>query len=172
MTGNIPFCMVLNALHQRPHAAASIRGSSAYPTISGSVYFYQMACGVLVAAQVTGLPDTPSGSPHRFYAFHIHSGSGCGGTETDPFADAMTHYNPRDTSHPNHVGDLPPLFGNHGYAFQVFFTDRFSVCEIIHKTIIIHSGVDDFTSQPSGNAGEKIACGEIKVFRSQAFSFR
>ena len=40
-------------------------------------------------------------------------------------------------------------------------TDRFFVDEIIGKTIIIHAHLDDFTTQPSGNSGEKIACGEI-----------
>ena len=164
MTGNTPFHRMLNVLNHRPQAAASIHGSSKYPTISGYVYFYQMDCGVLVAAQVTGLPNATSDSPHRVFAFHIHSGPQCSGTKTDPFATALTHYNPGGVSHPNHAGDLPPLFGNHGYALLVFFTDRFSVCEIIHKTIIIHSGLDDFTSQPAGNAGEKIACGEIRAF--------
>ena len=167
MTGNIPFHTMLNVLNQRPQAVASVHGSSEYPKISGCVYFYQMACGVLIAAKVTGLPDAVSGSSHRVFGFHIHSGSQCSGTKTDHFSAALTHYNPEGISHPNHAGDLPPLFGNHGYAFQIFFTDRFSVCETIHKTIIIHSGPDDFTTQPAGNAGEKIACGEIKtLFRT------
>ena len=163
MTGNISFHRLLSVLKQRPHAVASIHGSHVYPTISGCVYFYQLDGGVLVAAQVSGLPDATTGAPHRVFAFHIHSGPQCSGTQADPFADALTHYNPEGVSHPNHAGDLPPLFGNHGYAFQVFFTDRFSVREIIHKTVIIHSGPDDFTSQPAGNAGEKIACGLIKA---------
>ncbi len=165
------FPMMMNVLNHNPHGAASVYGSSKYPEISGCVYFYQMDHGVLVAAQMTGLPNAASGSPNRIFAFHIHSGSRCSGTEADPFADALTHYNPRGVSHPNHAGDLPPLFGNHGYAFQVVFTDRFSVGEIIGKTIIIHSGPDDFTSQPAGNAGEKIACGEIKSFGSHDMTF-
>ena len=48
-----------------------------------------------------------------------------------------------------------------GYAFSAFLTDRFTVKEIVGRTVIMHSSPDDFTSQPSGNAGEKIACGEI-----------
>ena len=39
---------------------------------------------------------------------------------------------------------------------------RFTVEEIVGKTVIIHSNADDFTTQPSGNSGEKIACGIIK----------
>lgn len=164
MIGMVPFHRVVNVLNRRPQAVASMRGSDKYPSISGYVYFYQMDRGVLVAAQVAGLPDAVSGSPHRIFAFHIHSGAPCSPTHTDHFAAVGGHYNPAGVSHPNHAGDLPPLFGNHGCAFQIFFTDRFSVREIIHKTLIIHSEPDDFTTQPSGNAGEKIACGEVKLF--------
>lgn len=62
---------------------------------------------------------------------------------------------------PYHAGDLPPLFGNQGYAFSAFVTDRFAVREIVEKTIIIHSKPDDFKTQPSGDSGEKMACGKI-----------
>lgn len=79
----------------------------------------------------------------------------------DPFADAMSHYNPNDCEHPHHAGDLPPLFGNDGFALLLFLTSRFSVDEIIGKTVIIHDQPDDFTTQPSGNSGTKIACGVI-----------
>ena len=92
---------------------------------------------------------------------HIHSGMSCTGNKTDNFADAMTHYNPDNCPHPYHAGDMPPIFGVNGTAFSVFLTDRFSVKEIIGKSVIIHANPDDFTTQPSGNSGEKIACGII-----------
>lgn len=57
---------------------------------------------------------------------------------------------------------MPPLFSNRGYAFQAFLTDRFTVLEILGRTVIIHDGTDDFTSQPAGNAGARIACGVIR----------
>ena len=41
-------------------------------------------------------------------------------------------------------------------------TDRFTISDIIGRTVVIHKSPDDFTTQPSGNAGAKIACGEIK----------
>ena len=34
--------------------------------------------------------------------------------------------------------------------------------DILNKTVIVHSGVDDYTSQPSGNSGERIGCGLIQ----------
>ena len=45
---------------------------------------------------------------------------------------------------------------------MIFLTERFNIDEIIGKTIIIHSNPDDFTTQPGGNSGTKIACGLIK----------
>ena len=85
------------------------------------------------------------------------------GNAEDPFADALTHYNPNDCEHPNHAGDLPPLFDNSGYSFQTVLTNRFTVKEIIGKTIIIHAMPDDFKTQPSGDSGMKIACGKIRT---------
>ena len=141
-------------------AIARIAGSIAYPDIKGYVRFTQMKNGVFVSAEVSGLPcERQNGS--CIYGFHIHSGESCGGNETDPFADSDGHYNPDGSMHPYHAGDLPPLFGNHGYAYMSVFTDRFSVNDIIGKTVIIHKNPDDFTTQPSGNSGEKIACGII-----------
>ena len=165
MTETIPFHKIMCVLRREPQAVARVHGNREYAKICGDVYFYQMADGVLVAARVTGLPKPTQEAPGRFFGFHIHSGSRCAGTSEDPFADTLGHYNPDDTSHPNHAGDMPPLFGNRGFAFQVFFTNRFCVQEILHKTVVIHSRPDDFTSQPAGNAGKKIACGQIKAFR-------
>ena len=78
------------------------------------------------------------------------------------FANTMGRYNPDMCMHPYHAGDMPPLFANNGHAFMMFLTDRFTINEIIGKTIILHSEPDDFHSQPSGNSGNKIACGVIE----------
>lgn len=141
-------------------ASAQVRGSEAYPNLIGSVTFRQMQSGVLVTAEVRGLPSGGK-CDRRIFGFHIHGGGECSGNSSDPFADAGAHYDNADCPHPYHAGDLPPLFGNHGYAYMSVFTDRFTVREIIGKTVIIHDMPDDFTSQPSGNSGKKIACGRI-----------
>ncbi|MDO5397366.1 MAG: superoxide dismutase family protein [bacterium] len=141
-------------------AAAIIRGSSAYPQIKGKIVFLQKSSGVLVTAEIYGLPPGQKCRPGIF-ALHIHSGTGCSGNSNDPFADAGSHFNPGGCEHPYHAGDLPPLFGNNGYAYMSVFTNRFTVSDIINRVIIIHKNPDDFTTQPSGNSGEKIACGKI-----------
>lgn len=156
------FFRFVNLLRGRPHASAFVRGDSEHPLLGGQVRFYQTPRGVIVSAEVWGLPAPANPCQTPVFGFHIHSGNSCTGNESDPFANAMAHYNPGDCPHPHHAGDLPPLFGNNGYAFSVFLTNRFTVREIIGRTVIIHSNPDDFTTQPSGNSGMKIACGVIR----------
>lgn len=149
---------LFSTLSQTSDAEAVIRGSREYPAISGRVRFYRTDPGTVVFAEVRGLP-----CKEAIFAFHIHEGNVCTGNESDPFLDVGAHYDPKGCMHPYHAGDLPPLFANRkGLALSVFLTDRFSVQEIIGRTIIIHDKPDDFSKQPSGNAGQKIACGIIR----------
>lgn len=152
----------LRILQQKPSTVATVCGSEEYTNIKGKISFFQTNCGVLVMSRVTGLPKMKSACKEGIYALHIHSGCSCTGNENDPFADALTHYNPTEREHPYHPGDLLPLWGNNGCAFQVFLTDRFCVKEVIGKAVIIHLNPDDFKTQPAGNAGKKIACGIIR----------
>ena len=150
-------------LEKRPHAAAQIHGSAEYPQIRGSARFYQTTLGVLTVLDVAGLPTPQEECKSPIFALHIHKGEACTGDADDPFADAMTHFNPQNCPHPYHAGDLPPLFGCSGRAFQASLSDRFTVPEILGRTIILHAAPDDFTPQPSGASGKKIACGEIQA---------
>ena len=147
---------------QRPQAIARVMGSDKYPDINGTVWFYTTVAGVLVVADIKGLPRSAEKCDKRIFGFHIHSGSSCGTSVNEPFSEAGTHYDPDGCEHPYHAGDMPSLFGVGGNAFSAFLTDRFSVSEIVGKTVVIHAEADDFTSQPAGNSGERIACGEIK----------
>lgn len=151
----------LPRLLRQPDARASIAGSEEYPMLRGVMNFYQNENGILIATDILGLPIQPP-SKRGVFGLHIHEGSSCTGNEYDAFADAMMHYNPLQMPHPFHAGDLPPLFStSRGDAFFIFFTDAFRLEDIIGRTVIIHSAPDDFTTQPSGNSGEKIACGVI-----------
>ena len=133
----------------RPDAIARVSGNNSAPCLYGSVKFYTMGRNVLVVADICGLPKTDT----DFFAMHIHEGLDC--------ENSLSHYDPDNRKHPLHAGDLPPLMSCGGYAFTSVLTDRFRIPEVIGKTLIIHSRPDDFHSQPSGNAGEKIACGII-----------
>ena len=143
--------------HPCPQATAQLTGSAAAPALSGAVHFCQMSQGVLVTAHVSGLPrDNAEG----FFALHIHEGTGCTG---DSFANSLGHYNPSGAPHPSHAGDLPPLLSNGGTAYLSVLTNRFRLAEVLGRTAVIHSGPDDFRSQPAGTPGTKIACGVIRA---------
>lgn len=136
------------------NAIAYIKGGENAPRLSGEIRFYQRKNFVLIVANVKNLPKTESG----FLGFHIHEGNSCSGTD---FEATKGHFNPDFTDHPNHAGDMPPLLYVKGGAYLAFTTDRFTVSDIIGRTVVIHESPDDFTTQPAGNAGKKIGCGEI-----------
>ncbi len=153
----------LSLMSQKPNAIAKIFGSPNYPDLDGTAKFYETDAGVVVISLISGLPESDDVCKEPVFAYHIHEGTSCSGNGADFFADAKTHYNPNSCPHPYHAGDMPPLFSANGLAFSAFLTDRFSINEIIGKTVIIHDSPDDFTTQPSGNAGTKIACGVIEA---------
>lgn len=144
---------------KHPDAVALIRGSAENPQLSGCIQFYQEHGAVLVVADIHGLPQN---SETGFFGFHIHEDKACAGPG---FSETGSHYNPLSAAHPMHKGDLPPLLMCKGNAYLTVRTDRFSVKDIIGRTVVIHSNPDDFHSQPAGNAGTKIACGEIRPNR-------
>lgn len=182
---------IFNIYARRPAAAAVMRGSSAYPAVSGTVMFYPAGNATLVKAQIWGLPRNGA----DIFGFHVHEGDSCCGAIPRPFDPhsagtdsgalrfnsapyrdnrgercsgedfkkyAGRHFNPSGKAHPFHSGDMPPLFGCDGMAYSIFLTNRFTPEEIVGRTVIIHLHPDDFTTQPSGNSGEMIACGVIR----------
>ena len=144
---------------KRSDAVAKIRGGMEAPQLSGCVEFYQENGCVLIVSRISGLPKK---SATGFFGFHIHQGESCSGAD---FSGTGSHYNPMDQMHPVHAGDLPPLLACRGIAYLSVKTDRFSVDEIIGRTVVIYSDPDDFHSQPAGNSGKKIACGVIRKMR-------
>lgn len=152
---------MIKDMNGMPDAYAQVRGSINNAKIHGNVYFYGMHNGTMVVAEIYGLPNTADEPNGNFYGFHVHEGDSCTGDSEDPFKNAGGHYNPENTEHPKHAGDLPPLLANDGIAWSAAYTDRFYPEDVIGKTVIIHDMADDFRTQPSGDSGMKIACGEI-----------
>lgn len=133
-------------------ALACVKGEKG---IQGTVKFYPVACGTLVVVELAGLPDTETG----FFSLHIHEGDSCGGAE---FEKSKGHFDPGGEKHPRHAGDLPPLLSRDGRAFLAAETGRFAAWEVAGRTVVVHSGPDDFRSQPAGAPGRKLACGVIR----------
>lgn len=136
----------------KPYAVAEIYGGEKYPDIRGEVDFYPIGNGVLVVSVLHNLPNTKT----NFFGFHIHENSECSGD----FSSAGPHFGAGE--HPTHQGDMPVILSNDGDAFLSFFTRRFTLSEIVGRTVIVHLDPDDFSTQPSGNSGERIACGKIE----------
>ena len=151
----------IRGFRRRVSAAAQIRGSSQYADIRGQARFYQTDKGVLVTVEAINLPKGEGICSSNIFGCHIHEGGSCTGNENDAFFDTGGHYNPKGCLHPYHAGDMPPLFSANGVAVLCFLTDRFTVREIIGKTVVIHAAPDDMRTQPSGASGAKIACGVI-----------
>ncbi len=133
----------------------------------GSVTLTQTESGVLVEAEASGLPPGERG-------FHFHEKGAC-----DPktgFESAGNHYSVEDSKHGvhssggPHAGDMPNQFvGADGkLRVHVFKTDlkltpgKVSLRDSDGSALILHANADDYRSQPSGNAGDRIACAEIR----------
>jgi Cu-Zn family superoxide dismutase len=147
---------ISSLLRSPPEAFAVITGNGKNRHLSGTVKFFPWAEGSIVCVELVNLPK--SGSP---FGFHIHEGDSC----CCNFEKTGGHYNPSGAQHPAHAGDLPVIFSNNGYSYSVFYTDRFVPEEVIGRTVVIHEKPDDFRTQPAGDSGGKMGCGEIAAYR-------
>ena len=131
----------------------------------GEATFEQVGGKVKVTIFVQGL------RPDREHGLHIHEKGDCSS------GDGMStggHFNPqgkphgRHTDANRHAGDLPSLkAGKDGRGKVDVELDIITVgsgpTDIIGRGLIVHADPDDFTTQPTGNAGARIACGVIKA---------
>ena len=128
---------------------------------TGTVTFSQKADGMLVVADVKGL------SPGK-HGFHIHEFGDCSQLDGK---SAGGHFNPTSKNHggpeseDRHVGDLGNLIANADGTAHYEWTDKLlsfsGPNSILGRAIIVHADEDDLTSQPTGNAGARLACGVI-----------
>ena len=134
------------------------RGNAA----TGTVLFHQHGDRVMVHASVTGL------KPGQEHGFHIHEKGDCSS------GDGLStggHFNPAGKPHgsqdaDHHAGDLPALKADaDGRAEVRYYVTGITVgsgaTDIVGKGLIVHAMPDDYRTQPTGNAGGRIACGVI-----------
>ncbi len=102
------------------------------------------------------------------HAFHIHESGTC----EPPFKSAGGHYNPGDTEHGldnpkgRHAGDMPNIHvPASGKTELEVLNEAVSVDELLSNdggtAIVLHAGADDYSTDPAGAAGSRIACGVI-----------
>jgi superoxide dismutase, Cu-Zn family len=132
--------------------------------VSGTATFTEVNGEVQLVAKLSGLEP-------GFHAIHLHEKSDCSaadGTSTGG------HWNPTFERHgkwgqiEHHKGDIGNLTANvDGEATLIFSTKEWCIgCgditkDIMGKGVIVHKDADDFSTQPTGNAGGRIACGGI-----------
>jgi Cu-Zn family superoxide dismutase len=132
---------------------------------AGTVTFVQRGDKVFVTADVHGLP------PNSEHGFHVHEKGDCSS------GDGMStggHFNPEGAPHGNaqpsdgHAGDMPNLKADaNGVARATFESSKMTVADgkhsIVGKGLIVHKDPDDYKTQPTGNAGARLACGVIRA---------
>ncbi|MEX0594031.1 MAG: superoxide dismutase family protein [Balneolaceae bacterium] len=131
---------------------------------SGVVTFTREGDQVRVSATIEGL------DPESRHGFHIHQFGDC--TASDG-TSAGGHFNPAQNPHAGpdseqrHVGDLGNLESNADGVAELNHSDAVielgGTDSILGRGVIVHAGEDDMESQPTGDAGSRLACGVIGV---------
>ena len=146
------------------HAEAIISGTYPDTAVTGNASFEVVNGKVKMVLNISA----PS-KANKTLAVHIHEHPGCG----DIGKDAHGHWNPKNVNHGKwgsaafHSGDIGNIeLDSEGKAVKELETDLWSIggdstTNILNRSIIVHGGVDDYTTQPTGNAGNRIGCGII-----------
>jgi len=133
-------------------------------TAAGALEFAIVDGGIRVTGEVTGL------APGSEHGFHVHENGDCSAPDA---TSAGGHFNPAATDHgrvgrgTHHGGDSDNIVANDlGVAavdtlLQGVTLGDGEPTEIIGRGVIVHADPDDYTTQPTGNAGARLACGVI-----------
>lgn len=149
------------SLHKDAVAVAELKSANTTDVV-GSVQFIPHAKGVRVLGHVMNLTPGKHG-------IHVHEK---GDLSAPDLSSAGGHYNPTNEPHAGpdaerrHVGDLGNITAESNGTANIDIVDKRIKLEgphsILGRAFIIHSGPDDFTSQPSGNSGKRVAGGIIQ----------
>ena len=134
-------------------------------TTAGTVQFAQTGDVVKVSGTISGL------KPGAEHGFHIHEKGDCSSGDG---MSAGGHFNPGGKPHGHHgkgephTGDLPSLQADANGTVSFNFESRSirvgsTANDIVGKGLIVHRDPDDYTTQPTGNAGPRLACAVITV---------
>jgi Cu-Zn family superoxide dismutase len=148
---------------QSPTAKAALKDAAGKDV--GTVQLVQTPHGVLLRMSLKGV------APGE-HAFHVHAVGKC----EAPFTSAGGHFNPASKKHGMeaaegaHAGDMPNLFIPANGELRIDVANHMislvkgqpnSVFDADGSAIIIHAGPDDYKTDPTGNAGDRIVCGVI-----------
>lgn len=146
-------------------ASVTISGTVPDTSVSGTATFVQ-AYGKVKMVLSLYIPSKANSS----VAVHLHESGACGNMGKD----AHGHWNPTNQSHGKwgsgsfHLGDIGNVaLDAQGHGSMELVTSLWTIGgsannNIMGKSVIVHSGMDDYVSQPSGDAGSRIGCGVIQ----------
>ena len=157
----------------RPTANARFSPTKGNVT-SGVVTFKTIGSRVLVIAEIRGL------KPNAKHSFHIHEKVDCSSGDG---VSTGGHFNPDEKPHgahgsgANHGGDLPSLVadmnGNTKLSFETSaVTVGSGVADIVGRGLIVHRDPDDYKTQPTGNAGPRLACAVIEKTMAGSMNYK
>lgn len=146
------------------HATAAMAGTAKFKGVKGTVDFKEVDGGIEITANLEGLKKGDHG-------FHIHEKGDCSAPDAKSAGD---HFNPSGHKHgapdaaEHHEGDLGNLTADKsGKATKTFTMKGITLGDgdtsIVGKGFIIHEKADDMKTQPTGNAGARVACGVITL---------
>ena len=156
--------VVAACAHTKPPMARAMLQPSVGSTAQGSVHLNQLSDGTVdVVADLTGVPPGVHG-------FHVHQNGDC----SNNGQAAGGHFNPMNMPHAapdavsHHAGDWGNVTADEkGEVHARFNTHSVTVApgttSAVGHAIILHANPDDLTTQPSGNAGARIACGIVTL---------
>ena len=140
--------------------AIAVLSSASGSQVTGTVMFTKSGNGVQVVAELSGLTPGKHG-------FHVHEFGDCSAADA---ASAGGHFNPTKDPHAGHdadkrhMGDLGNLEADAAGKARLDLTDKkIKIDSIIGKAVIVHEKADDLKTQPTGDAGGRVACGVIGV---------
>jgi superoxide dismutase, Cu-Zn family len=135
-------------------------------TANGGLKISAAGTGVRISGMVQGL------KPDSEFGFHFHEKGDCSAPDA---SSAGAHFNPTNQQHgrpqgqPHHAGDMLNVKSDAQGVAEVSI-DNADVSlrtgqpnDIVGKALVMHAKPDDYTTQPSGNSGDRIACGVVAV---------
>jgi len=146
-------------------SATALLSAASGSNVSGTATFTQTADGKV--KMVLAVENLKAGE----HAIHLHKNGDCSAADA---TSAGGHWNPAGDDHGKrgkneyHAGDIDNLtVGEDGKGNLEMVVEGWSIgdgqdSDILNKAVIIHADADDFTSQPSGAAGSRVACGVIQ----------
>jgi len=136
--------------------------------VSGRLLLRPMGDGVHLSGEIGGL------TRNGIHAIHIHEHGDCSAVDA---SSAGGHFNPAGSAHgragagPHHAGDMDNIVANAQGVARVDVHARGvtlgggAANDVAGRAVVVHAAPDDYSSQPAGNAGARVACGVIAVDR-------